>query len=162
MPIDYVAASEKYRPARIKALLVGEAPPPSGKTYFYVPSAISRAHIPIDQDTSLPSTVFHHYFQQRPRNTEEYHFFLVRLQEMGVFLIDIYDDNLKVRNSDDGLQRIIDAIPRLRQKMRDRHILVEDRDITFLLARRSYSSVIRREFPESLRVPWKKFRITHS
>jgi hypothetical protein len=162
MPIDYLAASEKYRPAKIKTLLVGEAPPPSGKTYFYVPSAISRVHIHIDQDSSLPSTIFHHYFQQRPQNTDEYHSFLVRLQEMGVFLIDLHNDNIKVRNSEEGLQSIIEAIPCLRQKMRDRHIVVEDRDITFLLARKSYSSVIRKQFPESRRVPWKQFRITHS
>lgn len=160
MPIDYLAAAEKYRPAVIRTLLVGEAPPPKGKTYFYVPSAVSRLHIPIDQDTNLPSTIFHHYFQQRPCDIDEYHKFLVRLQDMGVFLVDLHDENIRVRKNDEGLQRIIESIPLLRQKLLDREIKVGEKDITFLLARNSYRSKIRREFPDSKLIRWKDFRLT--
>ncbi len=37
MAIDYLALSQAYRPAMIRTLLVGESPPPSGTSYFYLP-----------------------------------------------------------------------------------------------------------------------------
>ncbi len=39
--------------------------------------------------------------------------FLDHLKKMGVFLVDIYDKPLKVRGSDEGEQKIIEAIPNL-------------------------------------------------
>ena len=88
MAIDYFLKSEKYRPKEIKILLIGEAPPASGKTYFYVPKPMNTS-IPIREDRSLPATIFHHYFQQRPADVETYIQLLERLREMHRFLIDI-------------------------------------------------------------------------
>ena len=159
MPIDYLAQSEKYRPTSIERLLVGEAPPPSGKAYFYFPRPMSNAK-PIEKDSSLPATIFYHYFQKRPSNCEDYSEHLRALQDMGVFLIDICDDPIKVRKCPEGLQRIIQEIPNLRNKMRARGIEVPDQDIVFLLARNNYQSHIRHEFPNSNRIRWKDFRMT--
>ena len=81
MTIDYLAASEKYRPEVIEILLVGEAPPPSGKAYFYVPTTLRRAKS-IRDNRTLPATIFHHYFQKLPVTEDEYAALLWRLKEM--------------------------------------------------------------------------------
>jgi hypothetical protein len=96
MGIDYLRESDKYRPKTIKTLLVGEAPPFSGKTYFYAPCMLPNA-IPVENDRSLPATIFNHYFQERPRTTGQYINFLLKLKEKGIFLIDICTEPIKVR-----------------------------------------------------------------
>jgi hypothetical protein len=159
MAIDYLTESEKYRPSVIERLLIGEAPPPSGKVYFYVPPERCTTGLSIEEDTSLPATIFHHYFQQRPECKEEYEAFLRRLQEQGVFLIDICNEAIKVRGCPDGVQRIIDEIPNLRRKMVVRGINVADKNMVFLLPRKSYSKHLREAFPESRRLAWKEFRL---
>ncbi len=159
MPIDYFLESEKYRPEEIRTLLVGEAPPPSGKDYFYVPKPMDTS-IPIQDDRSLPATIFHHYFQQRPADMGAYINFLRRLQAKSIFLVDICDDPIRVRGSSEGLARIISDIPILRTKMGGREIHVPDRDIIFLLARNSYRKHIRREFPSARIIRWIDFRMS--
>lgn len=96
MKIDYFKESEKYKPANIKILLIGESPPPSGKSYFYVPRAMSNRRS-ISSDRSLPATIFYHYFMKRPETKEEYIQLLLKLKEVGVFLIDIYDEPIRIR-----------------------------------------------------------------
>lgn len=159
MKIDYEAESEKYRPNPIRCLLVGEAPPPSGQTYFYIPKALSE-DIDIANDKSLPATIFYHYFQARPTTMEECDDFLRRLKSMGIFLIDICDEPIKVRNSLAGVERIIHEISSLREKMALRRIDVPDEKIAFLLARRNYERHIRKEFPRSKQITWKDFRMS--
>lgn len=159
MAIDYLAESERYRPKEITTLLVGEAPPPSGKTYFYVPH-IMALDKPIEDDRSLPATIFNHYFKKRPKDKEEYRCLLQELQSLGVFLIDIYEKPLKVRNSPEGIKCIIEEIPKLHGKMTGRNIMVPDKAIVFLLARGNYCSDVKKDFPESLRIPWKAFRMS--
>jgi len=116
MPIDYFSASERYRPVAIRTLLVGEAPPPSGKTYFYVPRDIQTTR-PIENNATLPATVFNHYFRALPRSVDEYHEFLMRLRADGVFVADICEEPIRVRGSETGLQRIILEIPMLRARL---------------------------------------------
>lgn len=157
--INYYEESEKYRPEKIKNLLVGEAPPSSRKTYFYVPRLMSLTR-PVENDTSLPATIFNHYFNKRPETENEYVNFLQQLQERGIFLIDICNDPIKVRGCPEGIQRIIKEISNLRQKMIERKIEIRDQDIIFLLARKNYSKYIRREFPASKRIRWKDFRLS--
>ena len=159
MPIDYFAESEKFRPDKIRTLLVGEAPPPGGDKYFYLPRILPLTR-PIEEDASLPATIFHHYFQERPTSIYAYNSRLCQLKKMGIFLIDIYDHAIKVRNNEDGLNKIIEAIPHLRTKMLQRQIYIEDREIIFLLARRNYASSIRHVFPTSKLIPWKDFRLS--
>lgn len=159
MGINYLEESEKYRPKIIRLLLIGEAPPALKKTYFYVPRPCSEV-LPIRQDRSLPATIFNHYFRKRPKTKEDYTAFLSRLQKMGVFLIDICDEPIKVRGRPDGVQRIVEEIPRLREKMSARRISIADRDIVFLLARTDYLKEIRQEFPDSKHVRWIDFRMS--
>ena len=159
MAINYLTESEKYRPKRILTLLVGEAPPPNRKTYFYIPNA-KPDKVNIEKDRSLPATIFNHYFGKRPENDVEYRLFLRELQREGIFLIDICDEPLKVRNSPEGLQRIIDDIPMLRGKMKRREISVPDEDIVFLLARENYKKHLRKEFPISHMIRWIDFRMS--
>ena len=96
MMIDYQKESVKYRPRVVRTLLIGEAPPANGKSYFYVPCPM-KIGLSIENDRSLPATIFHHYFQERPTNIETYVTFLRRLQEAGIFLIDICDDPIRVQ-----------------------------------------------------------------
>src|SRR5258708_2835038 len=116
MPLDYHALSERYRPEQITTLLVGEAPPPSGVSYFYLPAAL-RVTADIRANRSLPATVFHRYFKKLPRDSAEYAQMFSALKKMGVFLIDICDEPIKVRDNAAGVARIIDEIPRLRLKL---------------------------------------------
>ncbi len=158
MAIDYFAQSEKYRPVTITTLLIGEAPPSSGKRYFYLPQKMSDAR-PIKGDTSLPATVFYHYFQRRPTTEDEYEALLVRLQKAGIFLLDICDEPIKVRGDKQGVQRIIGEVSNLRGKIESRGIWVSDQDIVFLLARKNYLKHIRHEFPDSQHIRWIDFRM---
>ena len=160
MSIDYLKESENYRPKVIRQLLIGEAPPPSKKAYFYVPPERCRSRLPVEKDRSLPATIFHHYFQQRPETKGDYEALLQRLQQMGVFLIDICDEPIKVRGYPDGLRRIIEEIPNLRKKMAARGINVADKDIVFLLPRLSYLKHLGQAFPESNHVRWIDFRLS--
>ena len=116
MAIDYFRESEKYRPEVIRTLLIGEAPPHLGRTYFYVPQAMSVKRS-IENDTSLPATIFNHYFQDRPTTEDEYRAYLLQLKEHGVFLIDICSEPIRVRGSIEGVGRIIDEIPKLKSKL---------------------------------------------
>jgi len=79
---------------------------------------------------------------------------------MGVFLIDICDEPIKVRGYPDGLRRIIEEIPNLRKKMAARGINVADKDVVFLLPRLSYLKHLRQAFPESNHVRWIDFRLS--
>ncbi len=159
MTINYLAESEKYRPKKILTLLVGEAPPPSRKTYFYMPNSM-RVKKEIEKDSNLPATIFNHYFGKRPENDVDYILFLRELQRNGIFLIDICDEPLRVRNSPEGLQRIIDEIPMLRGKMKRRKISIHDEDIVFLLARHNYKKFLKKAFPVSHMIRWIDFRMS--
>ena len=158
MSIDYLAQSEKYRPGAIETLLIGEAPPPNGKRYFYLPTTMGN-NLPIERNCSLPATIFHHYFKTLPADEEEYHELLLRLKQLRVFLVDIVDEPTRVRGSPDGVRRVIEAIPKLRAKLKRRTINIEDKRIVFLLARNKYRKEIRKAFPESSLVPWMDFRM---
>ncbi len=159
MAIDYLAESEKYRPLIIKTLLVGEAPPPSGTRYFYVPQEMSMNRR-IEDDTSLPATIFHHYFGVRPRSKDEYRAFLCALRDNGIFLVDICDAPIKVRGDRAGLERIAADILLLTRKLQTRGIVISEDAMVFLLARKTYAPKIRHEFPKGKRFTWKEFRTT--
>ena len=163
--INYKNISEKYRPENIKTLLVGEAPPPSGKKYFYLPDTIQKRSR--ENNTSLPATIFYHYFDNIPNDKNEYEKLLRELQRIGVFLIDIIDEPLKIRDrnlkngiNEKNLNYLISKIPKLRNKLAERKIDVEGSQIIFLLARTKYKKYIIKEFPNSKIIRWKDFRMT--
>jgi hypothetical protein len=160
--INYTKEAGKYRPKKIKTLLIGEAPPPSGKTYFYIPK------VPVRKD-SLPATIFQHYFGKNPKTEKEYTEMLKRLQKKGIFLIDIYDEPIRILDKSkprwrdmENLDKVIKEIPKLRGKMKKRKINIKDENITFLLARNDYKKEIKQMFPASKLISWKKFRETNT
>jgi hypothetical protein len=96
--MNYENLSNQYKPNRIHILLIGEAHPPNQKTYFYkVPEKCSASRA-IEQDTSLPATIFHHYFGVRPSNPQEYEKLLTCLQHHGIFLMDMINEPLLIRD----------------------------------------------------------------
>jgi len=159
--IDYLTESERYRPAVVRTLLIGEAPPPPSARgeyrYFYVPMKLRN--VSIEADTSLPTTIFHHYFRTRPRSTEEYLSLLARLKQMGVFLVDICNEPIDPRNRPEDRDRIRAEIPRLRTGLAARHLSVPDTAMIFLLPRGGYVTTIKNSFPLATRVRWIDFRM---
>ena len=166
MSIDYIQESEKYKPDNVKSLLIGEAPPPGGKTYFYIPKLLSLER-PIKKDGSLPSTIFNHFFGRRPNSIEEYVLMLTKLKNEGIFLMDILDDPLKIKDKNykgwvnpDNLKILVSEITNLREKIKNRGIEIEEENITFLLAKNDYRKELRSEFPNSIHIRWNKYRMT--
>jgi len=158
MSIDYLYHSKLYRPEIIRTLLIGEAPPPNGRSYFYLPTALSQRKKKED-DRSLPATIFYHYFDRLPLGEGEYKDFLVKLRSLGIFLVDIVDEPILVRNCPEGVEKVKAELPRLQDKLNLRGIFLSPKDMVFLLARRNYESIIRQEFPEASRIRWKEFRM---
>lgn len=163
--MDYKSLSDNYKPNKIKVLLIGEAPPPNGKSYFYkVPEKYPSRKSSIEDDTSLPATIFNHYFGRRPENPQEYEQFLKCLKERGIFLIDILnkpivirkkdgsidEDNLKILLSEENLNELDCTIKSLTNT---------DTKIIFLLARTKYLKVLKNKFPNVSYITWKCFRL---
>lgn len=159
MAIDYTSESQKYRPSKVTTLLIGEAPPPKRDSYFYLPTQLSNTQ-DIRNDRTLPATIFHHYFRKRPHDIKEYETLLNQLKEKGIFLVDIYEKPIRVRGSQEGLEKIIEEIPKLRGKLKKGKIdIVEDKMI-FLLARNNYKAQIREEFSNAHFIRWIDFRMS--
>ena len=158
--INYLKDSEKYKPAKVKALLVAEAPPSHGKSHFYMPQALSDKK-PIRSDMTLEATVFNHYFKTRPTSEDEYTDLLKRLKKKGIFLVYIYDEPVKVCDTPEGLKVIIDAVPKLRKKIKKRGINVDDSNIIFLMSRSNYKKLLKDEFPDAKFIQKVDFRMTH-
>ena len=166
MALDYHGLSERYRPSKIETLLVGEAPPPSGDKYFYYPKEMNPDRS-IRGYPSLPATIFYHHFQRIPQSIGEYKELLSELQKKGIFLIDILDEPIRVRDrvypkqvNPVHLRRIIDTIPKLRGKMKDRGIKVNDENIIFLDPGHGYKRYVSMEFPLSKIVKWVDYRMS--
>jgi len=156
--IDYTKERNKYKPELVKTLLIGEAPPPSGKTFFYVPKQISNNRT-IENDTSLPSTIFNHYFDRRPETIEEYKEFLKMLTQQNIFLIDILDEPIKIRGNKENENYLISKIPDFREKVKSFGIELDEKYWIFLLARNSYKKYINKEFPLAQKIRWIDFRL---
>jgi hypothetical protein len=161
--INYFQESERYRPKTVRTLLVGEAPPPGKTKYFYVPKAMSNK-VPVEKDRSLPATIFHHYFKKRPVTIEEYVDLLNKLCDSGIFLMDITDESIRIRETRGinrkNLRYLISEIKTLRARIKDRGISIDDEDIIFLLPRRHYKRQLDEEFPRSKKIRWIDFRLS--
>jgi len=156
--INYSLLREEYRPSEIEILLVGEAPPPNGKKYFYLPVAMSENR-EIELDASLPATIFYHYFKKRPASIEEYTSMLENLKEMGIFLVDLIDDPIQIRGNKQNEAYLVRQIPTFRGRLLSMGIDVPENNWIFLLARNSYASRLIAAYPDAQRIPWKKFRM---
>lgn len=135
--LNYRMLANKYRPDNeIKILLVGEAPPPSGKKYFYNIPENYRPKANIEKDTSLPGTVFNHFFDRLPNNSKDYEDCLVMLKDNGIFLIDIYEQPIQVRNNKEKSLPVIFSDSNLEDLNSRIHSIISERtEIIFLLAR---------------------------
>jgi hypothetical protein len=119
---------------------------------------------PIESDTSLPATIFHHYFQKRPETEKEYIQLLKQLKGRGIFLMDILDEPIRIREKDGinkkNLKILIKEIPKLRKRMESRGIQIKDENIIFLLPRTHYKKDLKQEFPNSRFIRWEDFRLS--
>lgn len=163
--MEYKEIAKQYKPTIIKNLLIGEAPPPNGKNYFYkVPEKYPTRNTSIENDTSLPATIFNHYFGRRPKGLNEYRQFLECLKEAGIFLIDIINEPLEIRRKDKSLnQENIDKLisdDNLNElECRINSLTNNDTKVIFLLARTKYLKSLRIKFPNYSFVTWKCFRL---
>ena len=162
--LNYHLIAELYRPSKIEYLLIGEAPPPSGE-YFYRPMKLAL-QTKIENDKSLPSTIFNHYFDKRPESDNEYLSFLYSLKERGIFLVDIIDEPIRVSDrsfygwvNPGNLNKVIEGIDTLMDRLSRRGIKVPENRMIFLLTRKHYERNIREAFPSSYRINWKDFRM---
>lgn len=97
-------AARKYRPAAVKLLLVGEAPPSSLDRYFYF------------EDVSIQDSLFRYIARailkvEPTRETKPD--LLARLRDRGVFLIDLKRDPVS-----DGRSSLVEEVPGLVRRAR--------------------------------------------
>jgi len=163
--LDYISISQKFKPNLIKTLLIGEAPPPNGKTYFYIPQKMS-INTQIEKYPSLPATIFYHFYQEIPKTIERYKLLLNQLKDNGIFLMDICDMPLKVTDrklsgsiNKDNLNLLIKEIPNLNAKIIERIGKINEKDIIFLLPRLHYHIELLQRFPFAQYYSWINFRL---
>lgn len=162
--IDYESFSKKYKPDIVKILLIGEAPPPNGKSYFYkIPEKYPIRNYSIEDDATLPATIFNHYFGRRPNDPNEYESFLNCLKDKGVFFIDLFKEPEKFRGNKKNQEKIFtdDNIKHLEKEICS---LGSDDSIKiiFLLARqytKNHLNKLKSKFQHAAFIRWKDFRI---
>ena len=84
------AAATKYRPARIKLLLVAEAPPCTADRYFYFEE--------VDQHDWLFRYVWQSLMGDKPDRTQKARH-LAALREAGVFMTELHEDHVSQPSS---------------------------------------------------------------
>lgn len=163
--MDYITLSNNFKPEVINILLIGEAPPPNGKNYFYkVPEIYPARKSSIEDDTSLPATIFNHYFGRRPEAPQEYEQFLKCLKERGIYLIDILNKPIVIRKKDGSLDQDNLKILLSEENLNELDCKIKsltnaDTKIIFLLARTKYLKVLKNKFPNVSYITWKCFRL---
>lgn len=162
MEIDYKELAKQYQPDEVNILLIGEAPPPSKKSYFYMVPDIYSPKRDIRSDRSLPSTIFNHYFGRRPSDSKEYEIFLNKLKNNGIFLIDIYEEPIQIRNNQENLDLIFSVSNLDRLLIRVGNLCSKHTQVIFLLARSysaNYRKLLESKFPNAYFYRWIDFRI---
>lgn len=160
--MNYTSLSREFRPDKIRILLIGEAPPPNGKTYFYLIPKNYKPKGRIDKDQSLPATIFNHYFGKRPDDSLEYEAFLHKLRENEIFLIDMIEEPIRIRDKNGIIKENIDIllsdknIEALKNRIKSHGH--EETKVIFLLARRNYKKRLKMLFEDSEFITWKDFR----
>lgn len=160
--IDYDQEANNYIPKQITKLLIGEARPPDETHYFYIPCQMKQ-YEDIKDDQSLPATIFYHYFQKIPKDMEEYKKMLEALRDMGIFLVDIYENPIRVRGNKVNQERVKNEIKNLRGRLKDKGIDIEglgEENIIFLLARNGYVKEINKYFQVAKKIKWIDFRLS--
>lgn len=160
--VKYKDAVKKYKPAKIKTLLIGEAPPPPTEknpnpNYFYIVPKNRQGHA-----ESLPGRVFKHYFGDYAQSTEDYENKLDKLRDMGIFLIDIVEEPITVKagrgvpENPESIQIIKEALPRLKKRIHE--LGISEKDVIFLIPKgRSYERYAKKLFTDSKFYGWREF-----
>lgn len=162
--MDYEKISKEYIPKpHIKTLLIGEAPPPNRRTYFYLKPDDYKPNRAIEDDRSLPSTIFNHYFGRRPADSFEYEKFLKCLKKRGIFLIDIINEPLKIRAKkgliEENLEILLSPINLKKLQERIDKLTKNNSKVIFLLPRYNYLKRLKELFPNASFIGWKCFRL---
>lgn len=166
--MNYHQLAQNYKPKKIDILLIGEAPPPNGTSYFYqIPPKYSLKNVSIEKDASLPATIFNHYFGRRPNDSVEYKKFLVCLEKRGIFLIDIINDPIRIREKNGlnqaNLNKLLSPLNLADLQKRIDTLSHENTEVIFLLARNKYKKVLQISFRNVKQfIPWKNFRLDTS
>lgn len=167
--MNILIQSNCFKPSKIQILLIGEAPPPNSDKHFYVvPQKYKPSKLTIDRDSSLPSTIFNHYFKRLPTDELEYEVFLKCLMNKGIFLIDIINERLEIKKwrqpvNQTSVSKLISNENLNDLKCRIKKLIQSDTKIIFLLPTgRPYVKKLREEFQDASFVNWKCFRLdTH-
>ena len=159
--LDYATLANQYKPNHVETLLIGEAPPNNGEKYFYkIASDYTIKGVKVEEDASLPATIFNHYFNRRPNDAIEYEDFLKQLKQRGIFLIDMFEAPIEVRGNRENSKVILSQANILDLKHRISQYVQDERKIIFLLARNGYSTELKKTFPLAQYFSWKEFRMS--
>lgn len=110
------AAAAKYKPDRIKLLLVAEAPPCSEDRYFYF------EHVP--KHDWLFRYVWEGLTGTKPNPARKAEH-LAALRAAGVFLIDLHEDDIAAPSTADLIPKVPGLIDRCRPLRPDRIVLIK-------------------------------------
>lgn len=97
----YNGIAENFKPTCINELIICESFPSSGH-YFYIPKKKCKW---------LSGTIFLRHFGRLPHSVQEYYDFLIKLQSNGVFMVDIYENPLDVKENKDLVKNEIPKLP---------------------------------------------------
>lgn len=105
------AARERYRPDRVRLLLIAEAPPADLKRFFYFANVRSRDALFLETMRALYADA-----ERAPAPTLRAHkeLLLRRFQRDGLFLLDAYPEPMPIKVTPAGKQHLIGkALPQL-------------------------------------------------
>ncbi|MBI2246807.1 MAG: hypothetical protein HYU65_02550 [Armatimonadetes bacterium] len=111
----YEDARRKYRPLRIKYLLVAESPPADPNRFFYFEDVRTRDSLFLETMKVLYPVDFKTAAETRRRKSE----FLRRFMEDGFYLIDAVDRPLGRVSRPEKMRTVRQAVPALLQKVRN-------------------------------------------
>jgi hypothetical protein len=114
MPADFESARRKYKPEKIKFLLVAEAPPKEGSgRFFYFENVLDKDSLFLETMKVLYPSEYSDTGMVRLRKRR----FLEQFQADGFYLIDAVDTPLKDSSPSKKRQRLRESLPYLHDKL---------------------------------------------
>lgn len=110
------AAAAKYRPARVRLLLVAEAPPCTLDRYFYFED--------VDKHDWLFRYVWEGLTGEKPERAEKAEH-LAALRDRGVFLIDLHEGNVSQPTQEQLRRQVPGLVQRCRELQPQRIVLIK-------------------------------------
>lgn len=158
---DYQALANQYKPGQVITLLISEAPPSDGESYFYkVPPNYKLDDKSIENDDSLPAAIFSHYFQKQPKDTVEYEAYLQQLKQQGIFYIDLLEAPIDLSCNPDSINELVNKSTINDLKYRIAEHMQNEQNIIFLFSRNGYEAELKKNFPLAQFFTWKDFKTT--